>query len=790
MDIEQALLPARDPFGTGSCGLRIRCTVAEPTWRESEQDHMGQNRIQRQTRSRAARKSLKVAPEHTGLSGKSRNGLLCVLLAITTFALYGSVFTHPFVVFDDQDYVTQNPHVQQGLGWTTVRWASTATRSANWHPLTWLSHALDCQLFGLNAAGHHLDSLFLHGLNAVLLFLLLELATGCAGPSLLVAALFALHPLNVESVAWVAERKNVLSTLFFLLAIGAYGWYARKPDWLRYSLIVLLFAMGLMAKPMVITLPFVLLLLDYWPLNRTPGSETSPLHIPQRTVWKLLLEKIPLLFLSAASGVITMKAQVFAVRTLQDFPFSVRVENALVAYAQYLWKMLWPAGLAALYPHPGRSLHAWQVTVAVLLLAGISAFVTIRHSRRYLLVGWLWFLGTLVPVIGLVQVGYAAMADRYAYIPLIGIFTMIAFGLWELVEAKNVSPAYRMILALCVLAAFTLLTHRQLGYWSSEYDLWAHALQVTDRNSFAHNALAEALLAPETSMSQANLRDFDTPQKRMEQARWHYEQALQVCRELERQDPGIYLPWLATTLNNLGDLDRQQHRLEDAKQRYTEALEIHRSLVEKNPRDLPYLAKTINNLGFLDKFEKHPDEARAHFAEALQNYRQMRGPNAKQYLPDVATTLNNLAVTEADAHDVEQASQHFQEALQISRQLAQEEPTTYLPDVAMTLNNLGNLDLEQKQFEAARLQYEESSTLYRDLARHDSPKFLYLLAGALNNLGLVEKDLNQIEAARVHYEAALTIYRTLAKEDPRRFALHMRRVELNLAELNSQPQSK
>jgi tetratricopeptide (TPR) repeat protein len=782
----------REPFrGTGSRGVSIRYTVAEPHLaRIRTRPFMGRNRIQRQTRSRSARKSLKVAPEYTGLSHKSRNALFCVLLAISVFALYGSVLTHPFVVFDDQDYVTQNPHVRQGLSWTTVKWAFTATRSANWHPLTWLSHAVDCQLFGLNAGAHHLDSLFLHGLNAVLLFLLLELATSGARPSLLVAALFALHPLNVESVAWVAERKNVLSTLFFLLAIGAYGWYACKPNWLRYSLIVLLFGMGLMAKPMVITLPFALLLLDYWPLNRTPGSDASPLHVPQRPVWKLLLEKVPLLFLSAASAVITIKAQVFAVRTLQDFPFSVRVENALVAYAQYLCKMVWPARLAALYPHPGRGLHGWQVIVAVLLLAGISAVVTICRSRRYLLVGWLWFLGTLVPVIGLVQVGYAAMADRYAYIPLIGIFVMIAFGVWDLADAKNVHLAYRMIPALCALAAFSLITHRQLSYWKSEYDVWAHAVQTTERNSFAHNALGEALLAPQTSMSEANLHDFDTPQKRIERARWHYEQALQICRELEQQDPGIYLPWLATTLNNLGDLDRQQHRMGDANHRYMEALDIHRSLVEKNPADLPYLAKTINNLAFLDKFEEHPDEARAHFAEALQNFRRMTGPNTKQYLPDVATTLNNLAVAEADEHDLQQAGQHFQEALQISRQLAQQEPTTYLPDVAMTLNNLGNLDLEQKQFEAARLQYEESLTLYRDLAQRDSHKFLSLLAGTLNNLGLVEKDLNQIEAARSHYEAALTIYRTLSKQDPRRFVLHLRRVELGLAELNAQPGRK
>jgi protein O-mannosyl-transferase len=357
--------------------------------------------------------------------------VFCLLLAAATAALYFPVSGHAFLTFDDHDYVTANPHIHAGLSWTTLKWAFTSTTAANWHPLTWLSHALDFQLFGLNPAGHHLDSVLIHAANAVLLFLLLQWATKRAGPSLLVAALFAVHPLNVESVAWVAERKNVLSTLFFFLAIGAYGWYAQRPNWRRYLLLAAMFAAGLMAKPMVVTLPCVLLLLDYWPLGRIQTGPPGATGMPRFAISKLILEKVPLFFLSALSAVITIKAQRSgqAVRTLHQFSAAVRIENAVVAYASYLWKMLWPARLAPLYPHPGATLPAWQLILSAVVLIGITLLVVVQRSRRYLLVGWLWFLGTLIPVIGLVQIGDAAMADRYAYIPLIGIFVMMAWGL-------------------------------------------------------------------------------------------------------------------------------------------------------------------------------------------------------------------------------------------------------------------------------------------------------------------------------------------------------------------------
>ena len=377
--------------------------------------------------------------------------------------------------------------------WDTITWAFSSTEQGNWHPLTWLSHALDYQLFHQNPAGHHFTSVLIHAANAVLLFLFLMYATRRLGPSLFVAALFALHPINVESVAWVAERKNVLCTFFFFATLIAYCWYARQPDWRRYLAFTGLFVLGLMSKPMVITLPFVLLLLDYWPLGRIREGRADA---PHASLSKLIVEKIPLLALSAASAVITMQAQRAggAVRSTAQFSLSVRLENAVVAYAMYLWKMIWPSHLAPIYPHPGDSLAGWQVATSALVLLAVTGVALKFRARRYLLTGWLWFLGTLVPVIGLVQVGDQAMADRYAYIPLVGIFIMIAWGIADLADSKQVGLIVRVIPAACVLLALSFATNRQLSYWSSNYDLWTHALAVTGRNFIAQDNLGGALL--------------------------------------------------------------------------------------------------------------------------------------------------------------------------------------------------------------------------------------------------------------------------------------------------------
>jgi Flp pilus assembly protein TadD len=521
-------------------------------------------------------------PKPGGLfeSAEKRNPVVCLLLAVVTLALYNSVNRHPFVNYDDDRYVTENAHVRQGLNADTIAWSLTSTEQANWHPLTWMSHALDVSLFRLNPAGHHLTSVLLHVMNACLLFLLLMWATKRLGPSLFVAFLFAVHPINVESVAWVAERKNLLSTFFFFLTLWAYGWYAQKPSWKRYLAVFGSFVAGLASKPMVITLPFVLLLLDYWPLARVdkPGENKTP--------WsRLVLEKLPLFALSAASAVITMHAQQTggAVRSTTEFSFGVRIANAIYAYAMYLRKMIWPNHLAPLYPHPGDSLPSWRVLLAAVALAIITALVWKFRSRRYVLVGWFFFLGTLVPVIGLVQVGEAAMADRYAYIPLTGIFVMIGFGVADFSRQKNwvMIPG---LAATTALIALSVATHRQIGYWQSNEELWSHTLAVTSNNFVAEDNLGGALIlegreeeahghfeaaariSPKDPMSHSNLGTYYETHNQMSEAVKEYEAAVDMT-----SDPGL----LAQTYANLGAAYRGLGDDERAQARYKQALQYN-----------------------------------------------------------------------------------------------------------------------------------------------------------------------------------------------------------------------
>src|ERR1700733_4997519 len=432
-------------------------------------------------------------------SPQKRNLAICLLLAVATLALYSPAIGHPFIFnYDDDIYVLNNAQVKAGLTWQTMRWTLTSTDSANWHPLTWLSHAMDCQLYGLNPAGHHFTSVLFHTLNVVLLFLLLAHATKRTGRSFLVAALFAVHPFNVESVAWIAERKNVLSTFFFLLTIGAYGWYALKPNLKRYLAVAALFVLGLASKAMVVTLPCVLLLLDFWPLRRikglSPAEKTLP--VPQVPFWRLALEKLPLLALSAATSAVTVFAQRSGGAMRLQLPLGVRLANAIYAYALYVWKALWPAWLGLFYPHPGATLAKWQLALAALFLLAVSAVAWWqRAARPYLITGWLWFLGTLVPVIGLVQVGEQAIADRYAYIPLIGIFVMAVWAAADLADSRRLSFPSRAKIAAVVMAVFALFTIDQLRYWRSAVDIWAHTVKVTNDNFLAEQNLGAALLA-------------------------------------------------------------------------------------------------------------------------------------------------------------------------------------------------------------------------------------------------------------------------------------------------------
>ena len=452
-----------------------------------------------------------IAPERAGVrqrvgntllaSPRTRNLAICLLLALVTFALYGPALAHPFIFnYDDDAYVTNNSHVQAGLTWRTVGWALRSTESSNWHPLTWLSHALDCSLYGLNPHWHHLTNVLLHVLNVVLLFLLLAYATRAPGRSFLVAALFAIHPMNVESVAWIAERKNVLSTFFFLLTLGAYGWYALRPSVNRYVVTAALFVLALASKPMVVTLPCVLLLLDFWPLRRIQGwghmGTATAFSVAQARISRLILEKVPLLALSVAVCAVTIFAQRSGGSMHLVLPLGVRLENAIYAYSMYVWKAFCPVWLAVFYPHPGATLAVWQLGLAALFLLSVSGLVWWqRTTRPYLITGWLWFLGTLVPVIGLVQVGEQAIADRYAYIPLIGVFLMAVWGAADLADSKQLSVRSRAKAAAIVIAIFALFTSDQLRYWRSAVDLWAHTVDVTKHNFLGEQNLGAALLA-------------------------------------------------------------------------------------------------------------------------------------------------------------------------------------------------------------------------------------------------------------------------------------------------------
>ena len=416
--------------------------------------------------------------------------LLSLVLVIATVALYAPVSHHPFINYDDNDYVYLNPHVQAGMSWATVKWAFTTSTASNWHPLTWLTHATVYQLFGSGAPPQHDANLLFHTLNAVVLFWVLTAATGFAGRSFMVAALFALHPVNVESVAWVAEQKTLLSTLFFLLALGAYGWYARTPRRARMALVAALFACGLMAKPQIITFPFVLLLWDYWPLRRLSLPGDTGTYPQENTLRALVLEKIPLFVLVVLSAVITIHVQHGA---RNWFPRTARVGNAILSYGQYVRMASWPSKLVLLYPHPGVSIQWWKVIASGLFLIGMTLFVIVQRRHRYLPVGWFWFVGTLVPMLGIVQVGVQGMANRYAYVSFIGLFMMVCWGLTEFAQQKHITAVALTAASVVVLACLAVVARRQIDLWQVEEDLWEYAIANTTHNWVAESELGAAL---------------------------------------------------------------------------------------------------------------------------------------------------------------------------------------------------------------------------------------------------------------------------------------------------------
>jgi hypothetical protein len=398
---------------------------------------------------------------------------ICLSLIVLVWLVFGQTLWHDFINYDDPRYVYENTTITSGLSISGIAWAFTHIHSMNWHPLTTISHMLDCQLYGLKAGWHHFTNVLLHTIAVILLFIALHQMTGAFWRSGFVAALFAIHPLRVESVAWIAERKDVLSGLFFMLTLLAYVYYVRLPQVRRYLIVVFVFACGLMSKPMLVTLPFVLLLLDSWPLERIKGH-----------VWNRVLEKVPLIALSAVSSIATFLAQKGAVGWTEELPILERINNAVVSYVLYIWQMLWPVNLAVFYPHPENRLRLWEVIASLRLLICVTAIaITLRKRRPYLITGWLWYLGMLVPVIGLVQVGWQGRADRYTYLPQIGLYIAVT---WSVADLTALWRHQRTILSAAALLTILVLSWCAWGqtwYWRDSETLFKHALAVTNRGA-------------------------------------------------------------------------------------------------------------------------------------------------------------------------------------------------------------------------------------------------------------------------------------------------------------------
>ncbi|MHB1024873.1 MAG: tetratricopeptide repeat protein [Desulfobacteria bacterium] len=578
--------------------------------------------------------------------------LIAVTIALLAVTVFWQVLGHPFVNLDDGDYVTTNPVVLGGLSKSGFAWAFSTMHSTNWHPLTWLSHMVDVELFGLNPRGHHLTSLLLHALNSSLLFLLLSRMTGANWPSAFAAAAFAVHPLRVESVAWIAERKDVLGGLFWILTMGAYVRYTERATLGRYLCVVLLFALGLMAKPMLVTLPFALLLLDYWPLSRLPRRGIlfgSPLEgNVQAGGPGVLVEKIPLFLLTVVSCVFTYTASRYGGALVDHgkIPFLVKATNALVSYASYIGKTMWPSSLAIFYPYPNAVPPTWTIVGAAALAAG-AIMVSIWYGKRfpYLPVGLFWFAGTLIPVIGLVQVGSQGMADRYTYIPSIGLFIAFAWGIRDLSAGWRQRKVVLACLFGVVIVAMSAVTLRQLTYWSSSTTLFTHAIEVTSGNFLAESNLGVALgRQGKSEEAIAHYRKAIAILPNFVDA--HYNLAVDLAR-LGRTDEAIasyrktleYNPGHAFAHNNLGVLLAERGELDAAIAQYKEAIRIRHDFL-----------RAYNNLGAALGRQGKLDESIYYLSQAARLNPQ-----------DVMTHLN-LGVAWQIKGNLDEALYHFHEA--------------------------------------------------------------------------------------------------------------------------------
>jgi len=669
--------------------------------------------------------------------------LVCLLLAAVTFAVFWPVTGFDFVYTDDTFYVTHNAQVLRGLSPESVRWAFGTLHAANWHPVTWLAHMLDVTLFGLRPGAHHLMNVVFHASNAVLLFAWLWRMTRAFWRSALVAALFALHPLHVESVAWVSERKDVLSTFFGFLSLLYYAGYAKQKAAERksagaggknapsfnYWLALVFFALGLMSKPMLVTWPFLMLLLDYWPLRRfeplTPNSRLS-------TGWRLVQEKIPFLVLSLASSVVTVIAQKHgqAVLTLEQLPFNERLQNAVISYARYLGKAFWPANLVVPYPFP-EQWPAWEVVLSLLLIIGLGAAAFgLRRRWPFLLVGWFLFVGTLVPVIGLLQVGSQSMADRYTYLPLVGIFIAVVWGVGEAQSRWRVPKTLTVPGAGLVLAACVIVTRNQLSYWQNSETLIRHTIAASKNNAFAYYDLgcyledmgqvAAAMdnyrmaiqLRPTYAKPLNNIGKILADEGHLDGAIDYYSRALHLD------------PEHVATLNNLGAALAEKRQFTDAMAMYEKALRLD-----------PNFVYARYNLGIALETQGRWEEALAQYAEVLR------------VKPDYWQAHNNLGSLLMLHGRLNEAIDHFTESLRLNANQ---------PNIDF---NLGNTLAMQQKYEEAVLHFTECLKLSPDYApAHKN------LGMALLRLGRREEAINHLnEAVRLKpdYKEAIQQLRAL-----------------------------
>jgi Flp pilus assembly protein TadD len=582
----------------------------------------------------------------------------CIAFLLFGFVVqvFLSVTANGFINYDDPVYVTENPHVQSGLTWENLKWALTCGDAANWHPITWLSHMTDSWLFGLRPSRHHLTSVLLHALNATLLFFALQRMTGAIGRSLVVALFFAVHPLRVESVAWVAERKDVLSGWFFMLTLLAYAQYVQESEIRKlrsrvfYVLAVIAFALGLMSKPMLVTVPFVLLLLDWWPLKRVSDEKGAALHLPLDTSRRtsLLIEKVPFFLLAAIASVVTFQVQRSGAAIVKTVPLIVRGENALASYCRYSGKLFWPLDLAVYYPHM-TGLPLAIILPCAVVLGAISVLALSQLRRRsYFPVGWFWYLGTLVPVIGLVQVGTQSMADRYTYLPSIGILVIIVWGMHDLAGRRRNLQVVLFAAGLVAVFACVALTSRQVNYWRDSETLFRHALEVTRENSVALDNLGRALgekgkLDEAMEQYRAALRlNAGDPfacngigvllmKKR------DYDSAAQYMQEALRLDPKN-----ATAHYNLGIILARKGSLDQAISHFEEALRLN-----------PDSAEAHNNLGGALAMRRRFDDAVPHYQEAIR------------LKPGYAIIHKNLGAALAETGRLDDAIEEFREALRL-----------------------------------------------------------------------------------------------------------------------------